>query len=432
MMGLLVMAVSSGRYLVAMVLITGGFPITILVPGTYFLQFAGGIAPQAVYLFAIILALFIALIFNSAQILILIRRWYLFFGFLVFAAVSLVWADNFVYGLRFLAKLMAPFLLAAAVTTFFSNERDLTLAERAILICCIAVLALAIVNHLSGGALGDLKNQRKWVASNTLTAPYMSPANFSFLLGTGAVLCMGKLFERRRAAYVVLLGMFVGAIFWAYTRIAIAGVAIGCVLVLMVMIRSRPLKLIVPAVLGVAFLAVLISSPKFQERMFFAGTSVDASRILKNPTAVAGAINTSGRTHLWGNAAWQFRAESKIEGAGLGSVDAWLDKKYRGLQLHSDYYRLYLDLGVMGVALFSLALMQILLTSSRLNSPGVSIATRRRSASAIGAVALYAVTLATDNTLNYVTEFGFYVFALAGMAIVSFRLDAAKEANNAS
>lgn len=50
---------------------------------------------------------------------------------------------------------------------------------------------------------------------------------------------------------------------------------------------------------------------------------------------------------------------------------------------------------------------------------------KARKALAVALFLDYLVTMLTDNTLNYVTEFGVYVFASIGMYLVARRLEPA-------
>jgi O-antigen ligase len=105
--------------------------------------------------------------------------------------------------------------------------------------------------------------------------------------------------------------------------------------------------------------------------------------------------------------------------AGLGSVDHWLNLGGGVNALHSEMLRTYLDTGALGLTLFVAGLAQLGYSVWRSAGPARVAPTRARVRSALGCAALayYVATLMTDNSLNYVSEFGLYVFALMGIAL---------------
>ena len=410
---LIILALSSGRRLLFALLLTGGIPYTLFMPKATFF----GVNPQAAYLFIMIVVTLIALLFHFQEVLELSIRFGAISLFLFYAMMSLLWASDTVMGLRMLMKLAAPFIFFVAIQLILLTEDDLKRATRAVFCCCFAVLALAVVNTLTRGVLYLQESRAFQVATtHSFTAPYMSPATFSFLMGSGAILALGYWVATRKLHFLALYCVLVIAVFLAFTRISMAGLVVGSGIIIFLMARSMMLKILFPVLILVLFVAAFFTVESFQTRMF-KSSHVSLETLLKtDPKQLDAIVHTSGRTLLWKQTAARFLKKDILMGSGVGAVDSWLDQK---VKLHSEYLRLLCDLGIIGILLYLAALGQIT-AGLVVRFFGADNPLRRQfAATGLGALAYYAVTLATDNSLNYVTEFGLYVFAMAGAAFIA-------------
>lgn len=403
--------------LVYYVLLTSGFPITMLMPSVSIY----GINPQAAYLFLILFAISLACFRDVAFCMRSLQINIVFFIFLFYAFISVAWTSDYYIAIRMLTKLAAPFFLIVSVKMFLRRPNDLVLAEYVIFCCVIGVLIIAVTNNLSGGMLGDPRGTSKWIYRNYLTAPYMSPANFSFLMGSGAILAFGNYLSKLKIIYLLIYIILAAAVCWSFTRISIAGLVVGTSLCLLLLSKSNFIRIIAPTILiltiGIAFLTV----DALKERMFFQEKKVSINKAVDNPTDIIDSINTSGRSHLWSIAIKKFFYKSPIFGAGIGSVDKWLGDKHRSMRLHSEYLRILFDLGLIGLSLYLLALTYFFLKLIKIYRSSDSASVEKKySVVAIATITYYGITLFTDNSLNYVTEFGVYVFTYIGFAHVAY------------
>ena len=165
-------------------------------------------------------------------------------------------------------------------------------------------------------------------------------------------------------------------------------------------------------------MAVFLYEPLYS-RMFFENSDVGVSTALASPWEFARAINSSGRSALWEAAFEHSRDFSPLTGGGLGSTDSWLKDKEGGEQLHSGYITLYLDLGIIGLSLFIVALGKAAVWCYRLKFAVPQREGKIHQACSLGGLVFYAITLVTDNSITYVTEIGIYVFALLAFSVVS-------------
>lgn len=419
-----VLSVISARKLVLFMLLTGGIPLALMTRDIRFLGvLGGGVNVQALYLFAMILAVWIAFLVRFDELIHEVVTYKAFFGFLIFCVISLAWTTDVVYGFRMLAKLLSPFLFYAAVKAFLRSKNDLKLAEKMIFASCLIVLFLALFNNLSGGWLGPDRQNMEWVRRNILTVPYMSPANFSFLLSCGALLALGNFMASKKLRFLILYGVFAGATFWAFTRISMVGLVIATSIYIFLMTRSLWVKITLPLILISILVVSIFAIPTFRARMFM-DSDITLSAAVDNPEKAQALIYMSGRKQLWQDAKNNFIDQNPLMGRGVGSIDYWLDHRNPPSRLHSDYLRILADVGFIGLTLYIAAMIHFLKRLMALRRAAKNKDVKKYATVAISAMGFYAITLSTDNSLNYVTEFGLYVFSFVGLALLSEKLDA--------
>ena len=413
---LLYFTFTSSKKLIIFIVFIGGIPLTTFMPDLVLLGFLGGLAPQAAFLFFIVGALFFVLIFSNGVLLREILRFKMYALFLIYVVMSLTWSEDFVYGIRLTIKLLSPFLLYMGVVAFVRNSDDFKKIELAFYTCVMVVLILVAVNYISGGAIGGDKVRYKWIPLGVLTAPYMSPANFSFFMSSIAIYSIGRYLFTKENKYLIVFVILTVIIFAAFTRISMAGLVLGTGICLFLMVRNTVVKVAFPLVIIAGFVTMLFTVDKFRDRMFYNADEFNLSEAIESPEKFEKNFDTSGRIFLWAEVLEHYNNSNHIIGGGVGSLDHLMDREFRSLELHSEFLRLYLDFGILGLSLYILGMIQILLRMMNINSSGPP---RMYAAIASGGLGLYLVTLFTDNSLNYVTEFGNYVYAFIGLAIAS-------------
>jgi len=407
-LALFVIAAVSPRMLAYTIAGCAGIPVTLFISGFSGTEAAlGGLGAQAVYLLIIFSAMLLGVVTTHRRSLKVAIKFPLFIAFIIFCSASIAWSENIAHGMRFLIKLVSPLLMmmlcyATATRTEFAER-----LERSVLICCGAVMALSFLNYAAGGI--DVASARvDWSSRSILTAPYMSPANYSFLMASGAILSLNKFMSFRRAIHLALCLVFSACVFLAFTRISIGGLSIALTCSLFLLSKSNLTRILLPLALIIGLVSSFALYEPLRQRMFFSGSSVDIST--SNVQKLSESIDTSGRTLLWERAFKKFDDNNILIGAGLGSVDGWLADKLGGTRLHSEYLRLYFDVGLIGLSLYVLFLIFCLIKSISLLGKARTKQTKYYASLSISMLIFFSITLFTDNSLNYVTELGFYVF----------------------
>ena len=341
----------------------------------------------------------------------------LMLAFLVYAVISLSWADNPTIGIRMLLKLMTPILVFFYL---FGNVHRIGLQ---------ALFSAATFSGLLYLCYGLLTSHNLSLAG--LSIPGASRAEYSgHLVSVIAMLAAQCAFQPSILRLSTLLLLSAGTVA-AFTRITIASMfaALGSAWFW----RSRgPLKYLWP-VLGVAaFLALFVFVDEFRQRMFLTSAdSVTLESLVTQPLDTASKVAGSGRFAAWEQALERLYEPNPATGSGIGaSQDMFYGGSARATNVsavHSEIIRLLCDLGLIGMTLYLLGWFQLLLGLIRFN------AEQRRSAdgtpntehplqralvvAALGSSLAYLLFLLTDNGFDYVAQISMFVYATVGAAL---------------
>jgi len=163
--------------------------------------------------------------------------------------------------------------------------------------------------------------------------------------------------------------------------------------------------------------------------MFKHPDEVTISSVFSDPQDITKQIHTSGRSDVWDVALKIFFIDSPLLGSGVGATQEWFygdatSRKQVGV-LHSEYLRLLCEVGIIGLILFILAMLAYLHTLSRVFirstlTLGLSSEARHYSVVGISSFVFYLITLATDNSIDYVTALGIFVFSSVGLTVCAY------------
>jgi O-antigen ligase len=405
------------RAFVLVIVLMAGIPISLMTRESEYFAALGGMSGQAAWLFAIVIGCLAALIAYLGKLPRVLSAAPMLLVFLVFAALSLSWTNSVLDGARMLAKLAAPILFFWVVLAMQPQAKLGRQIENALYASCVVSVILALANAATGGALAPLSLKGGVGGLQELAAPFTSPANFSFLVLVGAVTAYCRFLESRRVLHFGLFLFFLLAVTLAFVRISLAGALLGIAAAHLV--RGRAMTTVILGAIAVVAGGLLVTTDAFMQRMFFVPERVHWSQALTSPEKFLSNVNTSGRTLLWARASRAFADESAWTGAGVGSVDAWINTGDSfSSELHSEVFRVKLELGWLGLAVFMSGIaalwLQLLRALRRAGAEGQTVALR---ASCV-LLPVYTLTLLTDNTLNYAAGFGVLVYGFAALALV--------------
>lgn len=399
------------RVLFYMVLATGAIPIS-LEDSSITLGPVGQVSLSSLRLLGIILALVVIVLPAVNNLFSRLRPYWAHLLFLLFCLLTLSWAPSFTYGLRMFAKLSAPLVFVLAIETFVNDESQLRRLSNLMIGSGLFVLGLAIVTKVLGVNPGA-----------QLTVPGMSPAVFSAHLLVGFSVALVRIRWERQWLSILWVGLFGTAIVASFTRITIAGLfAVGAVIVFLGTRGLTRAMLPVAMLLGLPTLFLL--NEKFRTRMFIGGETLSSDDVLNDPGEALQHVHGSGRFAAWDQVLSQFFYTHPLQGSGLGATqEFYYTHSATGLGvIHSEVVRLLAEVGIIGFGLFLLMIVVYVLRLLKQYFTRSDGGTKSYTISALAALSSYVVFMLTDNGIDYVNSFGFYVFALIGMSAVEYRL----------
>lgn len=391
------------------ILMLGSMPFVLLMPTLII----GRVNGQAALLLILFLLLIVSSISSFHKFLLVVKKFYFSFLFVLLSLISIVWTNSISECLGMTVKYITPILLVVLILSVIRSNKDIIKCEKSIIICGVILITLGIINKLIGEPFDSAS---KWKGSLVLLAPYMSPANYSFMLSMSALLSFSNFLQRRKKIWFVLFAVFFVGVMFAFTRISMAALLFASMMLYGLSKRSVVITYLAPiSALIVAVLSVVFIEP-LRDRMFF--KNVDLSLMVTNFSKFLQYVNTSGRTTIWSDAFAYFKNANVFIGAGSGSTDHYMKTLTNAVALHCDFLRVYFDLGLIGLILFLLVHFQLLkVVSSRpRNSQNTKIHNKYKNLS-IAALIFYFITLFTDNTLNYVANIGMYLYAFIGFSL---------------
>jgi O-antigen ligase len=316
------------------------------------------------------------------------------------------------------AKLSAPLLFLVTCVSIFISPIDCQRFEKAVLWSAGISLTFALSNYV-------LKYSPIFVSQGViyLTVPGASPAPFSFHMGVAALLSFSNYLYSKSIRYLLLFSVFGAAVILAFTRISMVGLVFGITIILFISSKSKMMALVPSVCLCGVLLSAFFLHPTLKARMFQNPNKVTTDTLSNDPSSVLKQVHGSGRFYAWSLALDKFFFTSPVIGSGAGSTQAWF---YKGTRLgagvlHSEYLRLLCEFGIIGLGLFMISMggYIALLVRKLMLSHGLC---RRYAIIALGILAFYLVSLATDNSFDYVRSFGNYVFGFIALVLVTSKV----------
>jgi hypothetical protein len=371
----------------------------------------GPLALVAIQVFGFCLACLLVVATNLDKCLASARNYKWHLAFIAFCILSLSYAHSTIYGLRMIAKLLSPLLFMILIPAVTTSEDDLQKIRNAILGSGLLLLGLAIIARVLG-IDADPNSLQTGMAG--LGPPSMGPPVFSAHMLSVAMLALATYLCAPRTVNLLAVILCSAAVIAALQRTSAAALFVGAAVIMF--FGSRGVwRILLPASGLVSLPLLIIFSDTFRKRMFLGATSSD--QLLSDPLKAASGVNSSGRFDLWDVALDKFFRPHPAMGSGIGSTQDYLAHNSAGAGVvHSEYIRLLCEVGVIGLTLFVLAILTYLWRFRGYASKSNPASLRSAGLAAMGALVAYCLYCSTDNALDYVTQFGIYVFALMAVA----------------
>jgi O-antigen ligase len=341
-------------------------------------------------------------------------RWYTLF--LLWGTATLAFSPAPLEGVRLLFKIGYPLLLFVVVAAPERTPAEVRrLADWALWGAVGILLANPFVVANGGYAVEAGQDLR-------VEGPGSHFNPFSFYLLTILVLSMARFRTRGQSRYLLLGGVAVIWMALTLTRITfLASLIAMAVFAVYVAIMDRSLRTLL-AVAGAALLIGALVLRGVLDRTFgYVPTLGQLVSLASDPVALYNAINWQGRETLWG-ILWIVFARSPVVGSGLGAASAALIATLGEGAPHNEYLRIAVDVGVVGVVLYALAVLawgRAALAAARAGRRYVVC--QEMAMPALALLIAWAVISMTDNAFDYYGPFTQYIAFLCGACVAVVR-----------
>ncbi|HEX6065140.1 MAG TPA: O-antigen ligase family protein [Longimicrobiales bacterium] len=343
--------------------------------------------------------------------------------FLTYAFGTLANSLDALEGARLFLKLMYPLLTLLLVVGLCDTREKLEkLANYLLIAGALIIFVVTPLAMLQGGYEVDYAGFRRvrGVAGGAST--------FSFYLMMVLLFAFSRFVFRRQIRYLILCAGAAGWIMMTYARITFLATLIGlAVITLLSAFTQKQYKAFAGGLL-VALMVAVPGLPFVLERSLgFVPSPGELAALVSNPIALYESINWQGRTYFW-PIVWTGFMAAPVFGLGLGSSGAVIRQHFpsdAAPMAHNEYLRLAADTGIIGVGLFTLAML-VWLGSALRAAIRESRAVAEYATPAAAGVIAWGVVAVTDNPFDYYMYFTQYVGFLMG-GILALRSIAARE-----
>jgi hypothetical protein len=338
-------------------------------------------------------------------------RWYGLF--LLYGGATLAFSIMPLDGARLLLKLAYPLLLFVAVLAVVRERRDL---ERLMswALAGGAAMALFIVPLLL------LTGQYQFDAFGRLLAvgAVLNTSVLSFYMLVIALMAFGRFAVRRQPVYLILAAAAGVWIILCMTRITLLATVVAFLAIAAYSAwRDRDIRL--PLIAAVVMLLVVVPlTPIALERTFgVVPTMAELAQLAGDPVGLYNRMNFQGREIIWPVVGQAFLA-SPVLGQGLGVSTHYVVTTIDpagGAVVHNEYLRLAADTGLIGLTLFTTAMVIWLVVAVRGGrAPGL---VREFAVPAVAGMVAWAVIALTDNPFDYYAQFTQYIAFLVAATV---------------
>jgi O-antigen ligase len=269
---------------------------------------------------------------------------------LLYSSASLVYSLSPAAGAGDLFRIVTAFIFLYLLYNLVENKHQVVTLLKWIVLGSTVPIAIGIYQALTNTGYLDPHAEIMRIKSTfvlpTVYAHYL--VTISFLL-----ICLILLKENhKRILYMILLGLALISLMLTWGRTSM--VAFLCGLLTLAFLKKR--RIISFSLVALAGMVLIITVPQLKNRFT---EPFQKTRLGKS--------SWESRKNIWRKSIKAFK-KKPILGYGIGSTPLVVQKALkipRPYQAHNDYFRILLDLGVVGLVLFALLMLAFL---SRLTS----------------------------------------------------------------
>ena len=326
----------------------------------------------------------------------------LYLIYVIWLIIGLSYTTSLVYGFRVILKYSYPLLIMLSASTAVRNKEVFIkagLGARMVAIISIGVSFIPLMNYLVSGVF--------WYGT-ARSIHYISMCIFSLALYYHG----GK--DKKDLLLCVLF--IIPCILWVF-RTSIIGTTIALMTFFFFKYKIKSVPVILEIVL--LFVIAIFTIPSMKTKMFKESSNISIEQFQQGKVSKDD-INSNARFSLWEHLQKRFYHKKEVIGSGTGSVQNYMYSNFvfGGLHVpHNDYIQISCDNGLIGIVLYLLIIVSIIthcfIEYNKKNSTTIKMCAIVAGSSIAGV----ALTMYTDNVVNYSMATLSYPFGFYGMML---------------
>ena len=221
--------------------------------------------------------------------------------------------------------------------------------------------------------------------------------------------------ERKKNLLLCVLFML-PCLVWVF-RTSIMGTTLALMTFFFFKYKMKSLPVIF--VVLVLFVVAVFAIPSVREKMFKDSENVSIEQLQRGEISKDD-INSNARFAMWEDLQSRFYDGKELMGSGIGSVQNYMYSNFvfGGLKVpHNDYVQMSCDSGIIGVVLYLLAVFAIIVHSFFVYQKYTDVSIKMCAIVAGSSIVGVALTMYTDNVVNYSMATLSYPFGFYGMML---------------
>lgn len=322
--------------------------------------------------------------------------------YIIWLVIGLSYTPAPGYGFRVILKYLYPLLIMLFASAAVRDKEVFLKAgigARMVAIISIAVAFIPYIGRLFPGVF--------WYGTAS-AINYISMCIFSLALSYYTQ-------EKKKNLLLCILFML-PCILWVF-RTSIMGTTLALMTFFFFKYKLKSLPVIF--LVFILFIVAVFAIPSVREKMFVNSENVSIEQLQRGEISKDD-INSNARFGMWEHLENRFYEGKELTGSGIGSVQNYMYSNFvfGGLTVpHNDYVQILCDSGIIGFILYLLIVLTVIMHSFIVYQNYSDIAIKMCAIVAGSSLAGVALTMYTDNVVNYSMATLSYPFGFYGMML---------------
>ena len=323
----------------------------------------------------------------------------LYLLYIVWLVIGLSYSPAPGYGFRVILKYLYPLLIMLFASAAV-RDKEVFLKAGLVAVISIPVLIIPMLNWILFPGVF-------WYGTAS-AIHYITMCVFSLAL-------FYYTDERKKNLLLCVLFML-PCLVWVF-RTSIMGTTLALMTFFFFKYKMKSLPVIF--VVLVLFVVAVFAIPSVREKMFKDSENVSIEQLQRGEISKDD-INSNARFAMWEDLQSRFYDGKELMGSGIGSVQNYMYSNFvfGGLKVpHNDYVQMSCDSGIIGVVLYLLAVFAIIVHSFFVYQKYTDVSIKMCAIVAGSSIVGVALTMYTDNVVNYSMATLSYPFGFYGMML---------------